>query len=177
MKVPIKLNDDNLVLEADPSISLLDVLRREGLVSPKLGCGKGSCGACTVLLDGKAIPTCIIPLVVVRNATIVTLEHFSKTKEYDLIMDSFARAGLQLCGYCNAGKILGTYSLITANPRPSKQLIYDMVRHFDCSCTEQEALIQGVIYASVALQNHASNWQGRDSKTNRNSRNGRKGKN
>ncbi|MBR6566809.1 MAG: 2Fe-2S iron-sulfur cluster binding domain-containing protein [Spirochaetaceae bacterium] len=177
MKVPIKLNDNELVLEADPSMTLLDVLRREGFISPKLGCSRGSCGACTVLLDGKAIPTCIVPLVVARDATIVTLEYFSKTKEHELIMEAFAKAGIQLCGFCNSGKILGAYSLITTHPRPSRQLIYDMVRHFDCSCTEQDSLIQGILYASVALQNHASNWQVRENKNNRNSRNGRKGKN
>ncbi len=177
MKIPITINGEVMVLEASPSMSLLDVLRREGYISAKLGCAQGRCGACTVLLDGKAIPTCIIPFVVARDATIVTMEQFSKTKEYELIVSSFAKAGVHLCGFCNAGKVLGTYSLILTYHRPSHQVIYDMVRHFDCSCSEQDSLRQGIGYAAVAFQNYMHKRQEKENKLNRNSKNGRKGKN
>lgn len=177
MKIPITLNGEMRVLEADPSMSLLEVLRREGFISAKLGCAQGRCGSCTVLLDGKAVPTCIIPFVAVRDASIVTMEQFSKTKEYELIMESFEKAGIQLCGFCNAGKILGTYSLISTYQRPSQQLMYDMVRHFNCSCTEQDSLVQGIIYAVTAFQSFALKRQEKEKNTNRTSKNGRKGKN
>ena len=130
-----------------------------------------------MLLDGKAVPTCIIPFVAVRDASIVTMEQFSKTKEYELIMESFEKAGIQLCGFCNAGKILGTYSLISTYQRPSQQLMYDMVRHFNCSCTEQDSLVQGIIYAVAAFQSFALKRQEKEKNTNRTNKNGRKGKN
>ena len=130
-----------------------------------------------MLLDGKAVPTCIIPFVAVRDASIVTMEQFSKTKEYELIMESFEKAGIQLCGFCNAGKILGTYSLISTYQRPSQQLMYDMVRHFNCSCTEQDSLVQGIIYAVAAFQSIALKRQEKEKNTNRTNKNGRKGKN
>ena len=92
-------------------------------------------------------------------------------------MESFEKAGVQLCGFCNAGKILGTYSLISTYQRPSHQLIYDMVRHFDCSCTEQDSLMQGIVFAVAAFQSYAHKRQEKEKKTNRTSKNGRKGKN
>ena len=92
MKIPITINGEMMVLEAHPSMTLLDVLRREGFISAKLGCSQGRCGSCTVLMDGKAIPTCIIPFVATRDASIVTMEQFSKTKEYELIIESFEKA-------------------------------------------------------------------------------------
>ena len=177
MKIPIILNGEVTVMAADPSMTLLDALRREGFVSPKLGCAEGRCGSCTVLMDGKAVPTCIIPLVAARDATILTLEQFSKTKEYQLILESFAKAGIQLCGFCNAGKILGTYSFLTTYQRPSQQMIQDMVRHFGCSCTEQDVLVRGVSFAVTAFQNYVLSKQDRKNKGNRNGKNGRKGKN
>ena len=177
MKIPITLNGEMRVLEADPSMSLLEVLRREGFISAKLGCAQGRCGSCTVLVDGKAVPTCILAFVAVRDASIVTMEQFSKTKEYELIMESFEKAGIQLCGFCNAGKILGTYSLISTYQRPSQQLMYDMMRHFNCSCTEQDSLVQGIIYAVAAFQSFALKRQEKEKNTNRTNKNGRKGKN
>lgn len=157
MKIPMMINDVITVFDAEPSTSLLQILRGSGLLSPKLGCGSGRCGSCTVLLGEKAVASCILPLASARDAIIITLEYFSKRPEYSLILDSFTKAGIQLCGYCNAGKILGTYSLIKNNQRPSQQMIYDMVRHFDCQCTEQDSLIQGIHYAISAFQNHSSN--------------------
>lgn len=177
MKIPITINGEMMVLEAHPSMTLLDVLRREGFISAKLGCSQGRCGSCTVLMDGKAIPTCIIPFVATRDASIVTMEQFSKTKEYELIVESFEKAGIKLCGFCNAGKILGTYSLISTHQRPSHQLIYDMVRHFDCSCTEQDGLIQAIVYAVAAFQSYTHKRQEKEKKLNRTNKNGRKGKN
>ena len=115
----------------------------------------------------------------VVDATIITLEYFSKTPEYKVIIEAFGKAGIKLCGYCNAGKILATYSLISAYKHPTLQLVQDMVRHFNCSCTEQDNLVQGIMYAVAAFQKQSGQRSGRSqkgSKTSRNSRNGRSGK-
>lgn len=175
MTIPVMINDAITLFDADPSVSLLQVLRENGFLSSKFGCGIGRCGSCTVLLERKAVASCILPLASARDATIITLEHFSKQPEYSLIMESFNKAGIQLCGYCNAGKILGTYSLVKNNQLPTQQMIYDMVRHFDCQCTEQEILIQGIHYAIVACQNY-NNHQ-KDFRKKQGESNGRKGKN
>lgn len=179
MKIPVILNGDSTVLEADPALSLLKVLRREEIISAKLGCAVGRCGSCTVLLEGRAVASCLIPLAAVKDATIITLEHFSKTPEYKVIMEAFGKAGINLCGYCNAGKILATYSLISAYRHPTLQLVQDTVRHFNCACTEQDDLVQGIMYAIAAFQTQSGQRPGRaptGSKASRNSRNGRNGK-
>ncbi len=161
MKIPIILNEALTVLDEDPSASLLHVLRKAGLLCAKRGCSQGHCGSCTVLLDDRAVASCIIPMAVVRDATIVTLEHFSKRRECALIMESFSKAGIRLCGYCNAGKILATYSLISAYGRPSRQLVCDTVRRLDCPCTEHDSLVQGVMYAVAAFQADSGRRRGR----------------
>ncbi len=161
MKIPVMLNEVLTVLDEDPAVSLLHVLRKNGQLSAKCGCSQGHCGSCTVLLDDRAVASCIIPLAVVRDATIVTLEHFSKRPEYALIMDSFSKAGIRLCGYCNAGKILATYSLISSWGRPSRQQVCDTVRHLGCPCTERDSLVQGVMYAVAAFQSAQGRRRGR----------------
>lgn len=175
MKVSLMINDIITKFDTEPSTSLLQIVREAGLLSSKLGCGLGRCGSCTVLLGEKAVASCILPIASALDALVVTLEHFAKQPEYTLIIDSFAKAGIQLCGYCNAGKILGTYSLIKNYPQPTQQMIYDMVRHFNCQCTEQDSLIQGINYAIVAFQNHTN--RKKDSERKQRERNGKKGKN
>ena len=148
MKIPLILNNENKILEADPSEKLLEVLRRERLFSVRQNCGKGICGSCTILLDGKPVPSCIIPVADVRDSSIETLEHFAQTDMYKIIMDSFSKVGIQLCGYCNAGKIFAAYDLIQTYQRPDKHLIYDTVRHFICNCSETDVLVQGIMLAA-----------------------------
>ena len=112
MKIPVILNSERVILDAKPAESLLEVLRRQGLLSVKEGCTKGKCGSCTVLLDEKPVPSCIIPVGIVRNASIETLEFFLLTKEGEDIAAGFKQAGLNLCGFCNSARIFSTYELL-----------------------------------------------------------------
>ncbi len=148
MKIPLKLNGEQKIFEADPTEKLMDTLRRENLISVKCGCSKGFCGSCTVLLDGHAVPSCIIPVAAVRESEVETLEYFSTRSIYDVIVTHFNKLGLNMCGYCNSGKILATYDLIKTYKYPTRQQIYDMVRHFNCPCTETDDLINGIISVS-----------------------------
>lgn len=156
MKIPLILNREQKILEVDPAEKLIDALRREHLCSVKSGCGSGRCGSCSVLLDGKPIPSCIIPAAAVRDSEVVTLEYFSLTEMYRIIMDSFNKVDIKLCGYCNAGKIFAAYDLIQTYQRPDRQLIYETVKHFTCSCTETDQLVQG-IYTAAAVCYRAEN--------------------
>ena len=100
------------------------------------------------MLDGHAVPSCIIPVSAVRDSEVETLEHFSKRPLYDLIVSAFNKAGIKLCEYCRSGKILATYDLIKTYKYPTRQQIYEMVRHFNCPCTETDELITGIISVS-----------------------------
>lgn len=147
MKIPITLNNEKYILEAEPSEKLLHVLRREKLVSVKHGCQTASCGACQVLLDGKAVASCHIPVGIVMDSNIITLEYFSKTEFYSEIMRGFEKAGISLCGYCNAGKIFLTYEIINTMTQPTREKIAAITNKLNDCCVEQDILINGILYA------------------------------
>lgn len=150
MKIPVTLNDKKTVLEAEPSEKLMEVLRREHLYSVKCGCGRGLCGDCTILLDGHAVPSCTIPVGMVRDSTIVTLEYFQTFPIYSDIINGFAQAGIHLCGYCNAGKIFTAYEVLETYYRPDRAQLYAAINTFDCCCTDRDSLANGILYAVAA---------------------------
>lgn len=150
MKVPFILNDEDIILDAEPDTKLLQMLRNNGIFSVKDGCKKGRCGSCTVLMDGKPVPSCIIPSAAVRHSNIETLEHFMKTQDYSDIEAGFKQAGVELCGYCNAGKVFAAWSIISTDTRPSREGVMKAVRFFPCRCTDAETLASGIVMAAVA---------------------------
>ena len=149
MNIPITLNEEQAVLDVPPETSLLRVLRQKKLFSVKDGCGKGRCGFCTVLLDGEPVPACLIPVGIVRGASIVTLEHFAKSPEYADIADGFAQADVHPCGYCNAAKFFGVHHLLTRVYRPTKDELDALADAQTCPCTDRDAFINGVLYATA----------------------------
>ena len=151
MKVPVFLNGERIILDANPDERLLSVLRRQKLFSVKKGCGKGRCGFCTVLLDGKPVPSCILPAGIVRDASIVTLEYFSKGTAYTDIMQGFTQAGMHLCGYCTAAKVFAVYDLIESVYRPSQEDLEQLADSLTCSCTDRGTFINGILYAVANL--------------------------
>lgn len=146
MKIPVTLNGTKTTLECEPDELLMKVLHKSGCASVKCGCTKGFCGSCTVLLDDKPVATCKIPTAIVRNCDIVTLDYFTKTEEYSYIMDGFNKAGIKLCGYCNAGKIFTAYQFLKLTKKPSREEIEHQVRHLSPCCTDIDTLINGIIY-------------------------------
>ncbi|MCR4938779.1 MAG: 2Fe-2S iron-sulfur cluster binding domain-containing protein [Treponemataceae bacterium] len=149
MKIPFTLNGEEIILDAEPDTKLLQLLRDNGFFSVKDGCRQGSCGACTVLLDGKPVPSCIIPSAAVRHTDVQTLEYFMKNPDYADIEAGFRQAGVELCGYCNAGKIFAAWSIISTDPRPSRESVTKAARFFPCRCTDVETLTSGIILAAA----------------------------
>lgn len=147
MNVSVTLNGNKTILEAPADDTLMTVLRRIGCSSVKCGCGQGSCGSCTVLLNDSPVATCKIPLGIIQNADIVTLEYFERTKEYSIIMKGFELAGIKLCGLCNSGKIFSAYQLIKMNRLPSRAEIREQVRSLAPCCTDLNTLINGIVLA------------------------------
>ena len=148
MKIPFVLNNENIVIDTNPDTKLSTILRENLIFSAKKGCDKGFCGACTVLLNNKPVPACIVPIASVRNASVITLEYFCNTEDYQDIKAGFKAAGIELCGYCNAGKIFEAYEILSKHTRPEKQNITKQVSHFPCNCTETAALVNGIILAA-----------------------------
>ena len=147
MNVLVVLNGNKTILEAPADETLMSVLRRIGCASVKCGCGQGMCGSCTVLLNDSPVATCKIPLGIIQNADIVTLEYFERTKEYSIIMKGFELAGIKLCGLCDSGKIFSAYQLLKMNRIPSRDEIREQVRSLAPCCTDLNTLIKGIIIA------------------------------
>lgn len=150
MKIPVILNGEKAILDADPEEKLAETLRRLGFFSVKEGCQKGCCGACTVLLDGKAVPSCVVPAGTVRNSEIETLEFFIKTKDGQDIKKGFDQAGITLCGFCNAARFFTAYNVINLPVRPSTEELEEIASSIECGCTDSKKFINGMMYATAA---------------------------
>jgi len=149
MKIPVILNGEKQILDARPDEKLLPVLRRQGLLSVKMGCTKGKCGSCTVLLDDNPIPSCIIPVAIIKNASIETLEFFLLTKEGEDIQNGFKQAGVNLCGFCSSARYFQTYELLKKVYRPSAEELEELSDSIKCNCCDRKTFINGVIYATA----------------------------
>ena len=147
MKIPIIINNTKTVIESQPDKSLLSVLRSMKLFDTKTGCAQGICGNCTILLNGKPVPSCKIPVAIVKDQTVTTLEYFKQTEIYSNIIKGFSKAGIKMCGYCNAGKIFAAYAIITSGKKPVKQFIYEHIKNLSLCCTDTKTLAEGIIYA------------------------------
>ena len=149
MKINLTINGNTKVYEIESNMKLLDLLRKEHYFSVKNCCSEGTCGSCTVLVNGKAVQSCILPAASIKDSEIETLEYFTETEDYEDIKTGFKQAGVHLCGYCNPGKIFATWELISNNSRPAKEDIIKYIKCQKCRCTENETLIKGVILCAA----------------------------
>jgi len=150
MIIPFELNGTVVYNDSNPGERLVHILRRRfNLLGSKEGCLSGRCGSCMVLMNGNPVPSCIVPVFQARNATIVTIEEFSKTPECADVLAGFDLAGVAMCGFCNAGKILIAHAILQADLRPTKEHIRDMFSGNLCRCTSIDDLVTGVKNAAT----------------------------
>ncbi|MCQ2590296.1 MAG: 2Fe-2S iron-sulfur cluster-binding protein [Treponema sp.] len=147
MNVPLTLNGMKTILEVRPEESLMSVLRKQAFASVKCGCNKGYCGACTILLNDTPVASCRIPVGILKDGDIVTLDYFAGTKEYTSITQGFELAGIKLCGYCNAGKIFTAYQILKMNKVLTRKEISDQIKNLSPCCTDLQTLTNGIIWA------------------------------
>ncbi len=150
MIIPFILNGKKIVLEVDPAEKLLDVLRRQRLFSVKKGCTGVCCSSCTVLLDNKPVPSCLVPVFLVKDLPVITLEYFIQTENYRDIEKGFQKAGIHLCGYCNPGKIFTAWNIIQTYSRPTHRDLYEAIAHMTYCCTDRDTYINGILNAIQA---------------------------
>jgi len=148
-KISFILNGHKQTIDTNPNRRLLDVVRQDfKLTGPKEGCGEGECGACAVLLNGKIVNSCSVPLANVDGQDIMTIEGFSKTKQYHVIKDAFAEAGGVQCGYCTPGMMIATESLLRTNPHPDDEAIKIGLSGNLCRCTGYHLIIKAIHLAA-----------------------------
>lgn len=155
MKIPIriKLNGEARTLEAPAFRLLLDLLRDEiGLTGTKEGCGTGDCGACTVLLNGKPVNSCLIFAGELDGADIVTIEGLKIGPELHPVQQAFIQDGGAQCGYCTPGMLMMTKALLDENVNPSEEEIRFALSGNLCRCTGYAKIVQAVQNAARTLR-------------------------
>lgn len=149
MKISFKMNGKPVSLDVDPSMRFIDVVRDVlHLNATKEGCGEGSCGACVVLMDGKSVNSCLLPVANAIGHEFVTLEGLKETKEFDVLQRAFAATGGQQCGFCTPGMIIASYSLLKESPHPTDEEIRAKMSGNLCRCTGYQAIVEAVKLAS-----------------------------
>ncbi len=149
--IDLHVNGKKHTIQADPATPLLYVLRNQlALNGPKYGCGMQQCGACMVLLDGKARPSCMLPVDAIKNSAIVTLEGLAGTENtLHLVQDAFVQEQAAQCGYCLNGMIMSAISLLQENPSPDDATIRAGMQMALCRCGTQARIIHAIKRAAA----------------------------
>lgn len=150
-KLAFRVNGRPVSLDLDPERTLLGVLRGPlALTGTKYGCGEGICGACTVLLDGGAVRSCVTRVAEADGKDVVTIEGLSSEGRLHPLQQAFAQHGALQCGYCTSGMIVTSEALLRATPHPSPQEIRQALEHNLCRCGAHQRILDAVADASGA---------------------------
>ncbi len=147
--IRFKLNGNMVESTSSPASRLLDVVRGEfGLTGAKCGCKEGECGACSVLLDGLLVNSCMVAIGTLPGHEVTTIEGFRETDRFRAIDEAFGKTGAVQCGFCTPGMVLAAESLLNRNPHPTEAEIRDALSGNLCRCTGYVALVEGVKLAA-----------------------------
>jgi nicotinate dehydrogenase subunit A len=151
-RIPLKVNGKTQAIDAEPDMPLLYALRDDlKLNGPKFGCGLAQCGACTVIMDGNAIRSCVTPVSAVQNKSVTTLEGLGSTKKMHKIQQAFVDEQAAQCGYCINGMIMTTKALLDKNPKPTDTQIKQALAGNLCRCGTHIRILRAVKRASGQL--------------------------
>jgi carbon-monoxide dehydrogenase small subunit len=151
MKLSCVVNRKHIMVEIEEGERLLDLLRgRLGLTGTREGCGIGECGACTVLLDGLPVNSCLVPAAQAEGREILTIEGLQAGNLHPL-QQAFIDAGAIQCGFCTPAMVLNAYSLLKQNPNPTEEDIKQAISGTLCRCTGYQQIIEAVILAASRI--------------------------
>lgn len=150
-RLTLTVNGDVRELDIDPRRTLMQVLREElELHGTHLGCDSGDCGACTVLLDGQAVPACLVLAVDADGRTVVTVEGIldaANGEPHPIQRAIVARGGVQ-CGYCTPGIVISGVALLNRNPQPAEEEVREAIAGNLCRCTGYQKIVQAILDVS-----------------------------
>ena len=148
-KMELKINGKDYVLDVEPTMTLLELIRdRLGLTGAKDACGEGVCGACTVIMDGKAVNSCLVLAREAQGSEIITIEGLGKGSELDPLQEAFIQHGAVHCGYCMPGMILTAKALLDENPHPTTEQIKEAISGNICRCNGYVEIIEAIQLAA-----------------------------
>lgn len=145
IEVQFNLNGKDIKIKTDANKRLLDVLRDElKLTGTKEGCAIGECGACTVIMNGQAVNSCLILIGQMQDAEIITIEGLSENGELHPLQQKFLEHGAVQCGYCTPGMLMSAYALLLKNLNPTNEEIKEAIAGNLCRCTGYKQIIDAV---------------------------------
>lgn len=145
MEIRFTLNHNSVSAIIEPNLRLLDLLRNQfNLTGTKEGCSIGECGACTVILNGKAVNSCLVLAGQCGGAEIITIEGIEKDGKLHPLQENFLKSGAVQCGFCTPGMIMSAYALLLENPNPTEEEIKDAIAGNLCRCTGYKQIIDAV---------------------------------
>ena len=148
-RISLKVNGKTQVVDVDPETPLLYVLRNDlQLNGPKFGCGLAQCGACTVIMNGNAIRSCVTQVSAAQNQPVTTLEGLGSTKKMHKIQQAFVDEQAVQCGYCINGMIMTSKALLDKNPKPTDSQIKEALAGNLCRCGTHTRILRAVKRAS-----------------------------
>lgn len=147
--IEFTLNGEKKQSECEPNARLLDILRDTyQMTGTKEGCGEGECGACSVLVNGKLVNSCLMPMGSLQGAEVMTIEGFRNTPQYQVLEEAFAAAGAVQCGFCTPGMIMAAQALLIVNASPTEVDIREAISGNLCRCTGYNMIIDAILMAS-----------------------------
>jgi len=153
MKVRINVNGNWMERETMPDRLLVDFLREDlGLTGTKKGCEEGECGACTIILDGKTVLSCLVPAVKAQGAEILTVEGMAEGNKLHPIQQAFWEEGAVQCGYCTPGMLLSAKALLDENPAPGVEEVKEAISGNLCRCTGYSKIVRAIQVASEKME-------------------------
>src|SRR5438874_1514042 len=152
MELELRINGVIKSLDVALNESLLTVLRREGYFSVKHGCETGECGACTVLVDGIARPSCVMLAAQSGGCTLTTVESLDSARKLHPLQEAFIDAGAIQCGFCTPGMLLSASALLQRNPHPTEDEVRDALSGNLCRCTGYVKPVQAILRAAAILR-------------------------
>lgn len=153
-KISFVMNGNPITVEIDPEIMLVEVIRDVlNLTGTKFGCDNATCGACTVIVNGRATKSCNIPIGKVVGADIRTIEGVSQGRELHPVQKAIAESGAIQCGFCTPGIVMEMIALLEKSPAASQPEIYNALNKHLCRCTGYEPIREGALMAQKLVQN------------------------
>lgn len=147
------INGELIEAEVDPELRLVDFLREKlFLTGTKIGCKKGECGACTIIMNGKAVNSCMVPVMRATGAEIQTIEGVEKNGKLHVIQEEFIEKGAIQCGFCTPGMIMSSKALLDSNPNPSREEVKEALGGNICRCTGYVKIEEAVMGAAERLR-------------------------
>jgi aerobic-type carbon monoxide dehydrogenase small subunit (CoxS/CutS family) len=152
-EIVLKVNGTDYRLSIEPRRTLLEVLRENlGLTGTKKSCNEGNCGACTVLLEGRPVASCLVLAIDAQGKEILTIEGLSEGEKLHPIQEAFLKHGAIQCGFCTPGMVMSAKALLDENPVPTTTEIRKAISGNLCRCTGYQHIVDSILAASKMMQ-------------------------